>query len=195
MDEDQKPSQRSGWAYLGRISPEKNVIGLLRAANSLPEKLTLYGPVSPPNARFERHFLRELERSNAEWRGPVPAEDVRSVLSKHRVFVNPSYTEGLPFTVLEAAAEGLYLVLSDIRPHRLLGFPACSYVNPEKLEFEPLRSLPADGGQANRAYVRLNYDIRKTLSSHARLYHELANQSWNRTDVTCLSQQTIEEVP
>ncbi len=168
---------RTGWVYAGRISPEKNVLRLIEAAHALPEKLTLYGPISPPNASFEDAFLKKLERANAEWRGPVPSDQVRTTLSRYRVFVNPSSTEGLPFTVLEAAAEGLHLVLSDIRPHRLLNFPSCDYVDPEDLDLAPLLHGVNGHGAANREHVRNEYDIQAMLRSYQSLYQEVVGLS------------------
>ena len=164
----------TGWVYVGRISPEKNILKLIRAAEVLPEKLALYGPISPPNARFEKAFLETLEDSNAEWKGPLPSHQVRTALSRYEVFVNPSSTEGLPFTVLEAAAEGLHLVLSDIRPHRLLGFPSCDYVDPEKLDLTPFRRATNGHGQANRAHVHNEYNVDIMRRSYLALYHETA---------------------
>lgn len=163
---------RRGWAFLGRISPEKNVLSLIRAANELSEKLTLYGPISPPNPKYERAFLRELECSNVEWQGPVVSDQVRPTLAKHKVFINPSFTEGLPFTVLEAAAEGLYLVLSDIRPHRLLDFPKCSYIDPDNLDVAHLSSSVLNG-EANKAHVVNNFSIENMIKGYLDIYRSL----------------------
>lgn len=176
---DYRPSNgdRKGWVYLGRVSPEKNILKLIEAAEVLPEKLAIYGPVSPPNLRFEKAFLKKLEGSNAEWKGPLPSKQVRKVLSQYKVFINPSSTEGLPFTVLEAAAEGLHLVLSDIRPHHLLGFPSCDYVNAENLDLRPfLRDTNGDG-QANRMHVRNEYNIDIMRHSYRALYDEIVGSS------------------
>ena len=163
---------REGWAFLGRISPEKNVLNLIKAANQLSEKLTIYGPISPPNPKYERAFLHELEHSNVEWRGPILPDHVGPTLAKHRVFVSPSFTEGLPFSVLEAAAEGLYLVLSDIRPHRLLDFPECSYIDPNNLDLGHLSSNTLNGN-ANRAHVANNFSMDKMIEGYLDIYRSL----------------------
>lgn len=163
---------RNGWAFLGRISLEKNVLNLIKAAGELPEKLTIYGPISPPNPEYERAFLHEIECSNVEWQGPVSSDQVRSTLAKYAIFINPSSTEGLPFTVLEAAAEGLYLVLSDIRPHRLLDFPECSYIDPDNLDLSHLSGTVLNG-EANRAHVVNNFSIEKMLEGYLNVYRSL----------------------
>lgn len=164
---------RRGWVYVGRISPEKNILKLIETADVLPQKLAIYGPISPPNVSFEAAFRRKLAGSNAEWKGPLPSDQVRTTLSQYEVFVNPSLTEGLPFTVLEAAAEGLHLVLSDIRPHRLLGFPSCDYVNPETLDLSPLRRDLNGNGEANRAHARREYNVETMLRAYRTLYQEI----------------------
>lgn len=163
---------REGWAFLGRISPEKNVLNLIKAAGELSEKLTIYGPISPPNPKYEKLFLSELEHSDVEWRGPIRSQEVKATLAQYKVFINPSLTEGLPFTVLEAAAEGLYLVLSDIRPHRLLGFPECSYVDPDNLDLPHLSSNVLNG-EANRAHVVNNFSIENMIEGYLDIYRSL----------------------
>lgn len=165
---------RKGWLFLGRVCMEKNLLNLIKAANQLSEKLTLFGPISPPNPKYERAFLRELEHSDVEWRGPIRSQEVRATLAQHKVFINPSLTEGLPFTVLEAAAEGLYLVLSDIRPHRLLGFPECSYVDPDNLDLRHLSSNVLNG-EANIAHVVNNFSIERMLEGYLEIYKSLMN--------------------
>jgi glycosyltransferase involved in cell wall biosynthesis len=87
--------------------------------------------------------------------------------------VNPSLTEGLPFTVLEAAAEGLHLVLSDIRPHRLLDFPSCDYIDPNDIDLAPLLRDADHDGDANRSRVCSEYSIETMLRSYLALYHEV----------------------
>jgi glycosyltransferase involved in cell wall biosynthesis len=172
VDREQTSRHRSGWAYLGRISPEKNILGLIAATKALSEKLVLYGPISPPNACFTKAFKRELEKSNVEWRGPIRSREVRATLARHKVFINPSFTEGLPFTVLEAAAEGLYLVLSDIRPHRLLNFPECNYIDPCDLDLSHLSSNVLNGA-ANRTHAANNFSIERMLEGYLEIYKSL----------------------
>ena len=177
VDASATPEHRRGWVYLGRVSPEKNILRLIDAAEALPDRLALYGPISPPNARFEEAFRRKLENANAEWKGPVPGDRVRETLSRYQVFVNPSSTEGLPFTVLEAAAEGLHLVLSDIRPHRLLEFPSCDYVDPKDIDLTPFVRDTNGDGEANRVHTRKEYNVQTMLQSYLSLYRQVAGAS------------------
>ena len=93
-------------ATAGRISPEKNHLGLLEAALLVLAKMPdVYFVV------FGEGFLRpELEKAVADagignrFLLPGFRSDVRSLLHEIDVFVLPSQTEGLPNVVLEAFA-------------------------------------------------------------------------------------------
>jgi len=51
-------------------------------------------------------------------RSRVSRDEIPTLLAHHDVLVSPSWFEGMPLTVLEAAAGGLALILSDISGHR-----------------------------------------------------------------------------
>lgn len=94
---------------------------LIEAASSLASKgasfrLTVAGghvPVEEIVSAFPPH-LRDL----ISIRPRVSRDEIPSLLADHDVLVSPSWFEGMPLTVLEAAAGGLALVLSDISGHR-----------------------------------------------------------------------------
>ena len=93
-------------ATAGRLSPEKNHMGLVEAARLVLEKMPeVYFVV------FGEGFLRpELEKVVADagignrFLLPGFRSDVRSLLHEIDIFVLPSHTEGLPNVVLEAFA-------------------------------------------------------------------------------------------
>lgn len=90
----------------GRLSPEKNHLGLVQAAKRvLSENPDVYFVI------FGEGFLRpDLEKAVAEagirdrFFLPGFRNDVRSLLHECDIFVLPSHTEGLPNVVLEAFA-------------------------------------------------------------------------------------------
>jgi glycosyltransferase involved in cell wall biosynthesis len=90
----------------GRLSPEKNHLGLVEAARMVLAKMPdVYFVI------FGEGFLRpELEKAVADagigHRFFLPGfrSDVRSLLHESDIFVLPSHTEGLPNVVLEAFA-------------------------------------------------------------------------------------------
>ncbi len=164
---------KSQMVYLGRLSPEKNVLGLIQAAESHGVELDLYGPFDKHDPTFQDTVLGRLQQcTHVRWRGPVPFDKVRETIAGYRAFVNPSFSEGLPVSVLEAAAEGLHLILSDIPQHHLLGFPACSYVNPAHLS---LADIPWDSldGEGNRRHVVAAFSLDKMIHAYEEIYERM----------------------
>ena len=160
--------------YLGRISPEKNILNLIRAAESAKVRLDLYGPFDRHDGNFRKLVLHEIQNSDyAKWKGAISFDRVRHTLSSYCSFVNPSFSEGLPVSVLEGAAESLYLVLSDIPQHRLLGFPACTYVDPYNLKFSK-DVLNGKLGHANREHVQKFFDVENMLEAYRNIYRGLS---------------------
>jgi len=159
--------------FVGRLSPEKNVMSLICAAEASQLSLDLYGPLDQHDPDFVSEVLHVLSACRyVRWRGPIPFGEVRQTLQEYRVFVNPSFSEGMPVSVLEAAAEGLYLVLSDIPQHRLLQFPACHYVDPHHMSFDGLVGNLLDGA-ANYGHVRQKYGIENMVASYLKVYQEV----------------------
>jgi glycosyltransferase involved in cell wall biosynthesis len=107
-------------ALVSRMLREKGVldavaaIGLLRA-RGLPIELKLAGPMDPDNrGSLSAEMLASLtEQPGVEWLGPV--EDVRAVWQRAAIAVLPStYGEGVPKTLLEAAACARPIVATDV---------------------------------------------------------------------------------
>jgi glycosyltransferase involved in cell wall biosynthesis len=164
-------ARNDGMVYLGRLSPEKNIVGLIRAAQRSQIPLDLYGPFDPRDTIYRLEVLKAVEGGgNVTLKGPVSFERVQHVLSQYKVFVSMSFFEGLPVSVLEAAAAGLYLVLSDIPEHRLLRMPQCMFVPPANLTFDGLAIHAADGGRLNREHVAQHFDIDNMIDSYKNIY-------------------------
>jgi len=100
------------WAvFVGRLTHEKGLDVLLRglAARDVIDGLVVVG-AGPERAR--------LEAAAADAKAPVRFvgyhEDVSPFLAAADVFVQPSRSEGLPFSLLEAMAHGLPVVCSSV---------------------------------------------------------------------------------
>jgi len=164
---------KSQLVCLGRLSPEKNILGLIEAAESHGVTLDLYGPFDKHDPGFQDKVLDRLGQCTCvRWRGPVPFDKVRETLAGYRAFVNPSFSEGLPVSVLEAAAEGLYLILSDIPQHRVLGFPACSYVDPAGLSFDQVPWNTLDGA-GNLEHVKTTFSLDRMIHAYEEIYEKM----------------------
>jgi len=168
------PDRRSGSVYLGRLSPEKNIAALAKAADQAHVRLDLYGPFDRRDKALREELLSLVTTSKwITWHGPVPADQVRNVLRRYKIFMNASLAEGMPVSVLEAAAEGLHLVLSDIPQHRTLQMPGCTYVDARKIDLRRLPTNGQAGGEQNRAHVAGNFSISNTVKAYRDIYRKI----------------------
>lgn len=104
--------------FVGRIIKTKGIYELIDACSELqkqgiPFVLTIIGDGS------ERKNVEKVVKENnlqkqVLVRGSLPYEETQKEYTKHDIFLNPSYTEGLPTTVLEAIAHGLTVIATDV---------------------------------------------------------------------------------
>ncbi len=106
-------------AYVGRMLQDKGVPVLVDAqqrlrARGLPLRLLLVGTPDPenPTSVSEAELRHWATLPGVEWRGAVA--DVRSIWAEAHIAVLPSRREGLPKSLLEAAACGRALVATDV---------------------------------------------------------------------------------
>lgn len=109
---------------VGRLVPEKGGHLLLEAFDALPERtrpaLVVVGGDSFTGDYVQALTRRAGELPDAHLPGFLYGEGLASAYANARLFVQSSTVEGMPLTVLEAAAHGRPLVLSDIPVHRQL---------------------------------------------------------------------------
>jgi glycosyltransferase involved in cell wall biosynthesis len=120
----------------------------LARAQGAPVELDLYGAPDPSNRRaIAEATLRDWSRDGVAWHGSTA--DVAAVWASHHVACLPSRGgEGLPRTLLEAAACGRTLVASDV--------PGCRSLVRDGVEG---LLVPADDAPAlAQALVRLSRD-------------------------------------
>lgn len=105
-------------AFVGRLVYGKGVQDILVAvafliSASVPFRISVVG-VGPYRTALETR-ARELHIAEAvHFYGGLDADAVRAILAQADVFVNPSYSEGFPRSVLEAAAVGLPIIATDV---------------------------------------------------------------------------------
>jgi len=100
--------------YFGRLSPEKGVLTLIDAAQKLPGARFVIcgdGPEAGPlSDEVERRAL-----GNVYFTGYADKPLLEQIIARARVTVLPTLSpENAPFTVLESAAAGVPLIVSDM---------------------------------------------------------------------------------
>lgn len=102
--------------FVGRLIYAKGVQDLIEAFNLVDNdnlELVIVGDgVYRDNLEIMASQLRCKNR--IRFTGEVSQESVIDILKECDIFVNPSYSEGLPTTVMEAASVGLPIIATDV---------------------------------------------------------------------------------
>jgi len=114
--------------FVGRLVPEKGVHDLIKAfsiARLDDIKLLIVGA-----ADFEDKYSKDLINLSADkiiFAGRRTGEDLLAIYTSAKLFVLPSYHEGLPIVALEALSLSVPILLSNIPPHIDIGLSAENY--------------------------------------------------------------------
>lgn len=99
------------YCYVGRLSEEKGVRTLLKAASALPYRLKVAGD-GPLAAELKEQYA---SYGNIEFLGRVGADEVKDLLSRARFSVMPSECyENNPLGIIESLCAGAPVVGADI---------------------------------------------------------------------------------
>jgi glycosyltransferase involved in cell wall biosynthesis len=93
--------------FVGRLIYAKGCQDLILATRDIDAQLVIVG-----DGPYRRTL--ELMNGHAEFKGELPIDGVMKELSESDIFVNPSYSEGLPTSVVEAASVGLPIISTDV---------------------------------------------------------------------------------
>ena len=155
--------------YLGRLSPAKNLAGLINAyrkiADQIPQKLIIAGGGD----------IESLKKGDpggpgtVEFMGYISDEEVDRLLSTAALFVFPSFYEGFGFPPLEAMVRGCPVVVSNVASLPEICGEAALYVNPRSV----------DSIAAAMFKVISDESLRKSLIQYG---YERANQfTWEKS--------------
>jgi glycosyltransferase involved in cell wall biosynthesis len=112
------PPEPVCFLLIGRMLADKGVREFVSAARRLSRenpswRFRLLGGVDAGNpSTLSREELESFRPEGIEWLGH--RDDVAAQISRHHVIVLPSYREGMPKTLLEAAASGRPIITTDI---------------------------------------------------------------------------------
>ncbi len=114
-----KDSEYKVIAYVGRLIWAKGVQDLISAFAIIAKERSAVElwVIGEGNYRDDLESLAHnmsLDGSKVAFMGDCPHERIAGILAGADMFVNPSYSEGLPTSVMEAMAVGLPVVATDV---------------------------------------------------------------------------------
>lgn len=115
---------------LGRFVPEKGFMYLIEAWKK-SKKASQYQLVIAGSAdhetSFSRKIIAEASSQGVILTGFIKGEPLKQLYSNARLFVLPSFYEGLPISLLEAMSYGLDILASDIPANKEVNLPDAFY--------------------------------------------------------------------
>jgi glycosyltransferase involved in cell wall biosynthesis len=109
-------------AFLGRISPMKNLHAAIELLGDLDGRvqLNIFGPLEDPTywERCERAIRQLPPNINVEYRGEIAHSEVAATLGAHDLLFLPTLGENYGHVILEALVAGTPVLISDRTPWR-----------------------------------------------------------------------------
>lgn len=122
----------------GKISPRKNVQGILRAMSKLvdtiPHHLVLVGGEGWNMMEIFAELRNPKVAQRTHFAGYVTDEQLRALYARASVYVHPSLYEGFGLTVLESMAAGCPVITSNVYSLPEVAGDAAVLVDPEDSE-------------------------------------------------------------
>lgn len=102
--------------YVGRVFYGKGIIHLLEAIKNINRNdiaLVIVGD-GPERKNLEKYAKKNNLNGQVLFYGSVPFKEAISILKVSDIFINPSYSEGLPTSIMEAGACGRAIIATDV---------------------------------------------------------------------------------
>ncbi|MCE0802495.1 glycosyltransferase family 4 protein [Buttiauxella sp. A2-C1_F] len=114
---------------VGRFVEEKGLHDLIVAyqKSGVSETLVLVGDADHPSDYSMQLKQLAIKTPNVILTGFLKGDALKAVFSQAKLFIMPSYHEGLPIALLEAMSYSLPAVVSDIPANLEVGLPAEAY--------------------------------------------------------------------
>ena len=179
-------------SYVGRLIKDKGVENLIEAfkrayAKNKNIKLILAGSLDTNNIRpISKKYIENNSKSNIEFLGEV--EDIREIWKVSHIAVLLSKREGLPKSLLEAAASGRAIISTDVPGSREIAINSVNAILVKKNDIEEIskailllaarHDLRKSYGLKSRELVESDmseeYVIKNTLSLYKSLYEKIS---------------------
>jgi glycosyltransferase involved in cell wall biosynthesis len=112
------PARIERFLFLGRLEESKGIFELVEALTLLRDQgrspRLLVAGAGPDEAEMKRRVADAGLEDAVEFAGLVPHEEIDRLFEQADCLVLPSWSEGMPLSVLEAATRHRALVLSDV---------------------------------------------------------------------------------
>ena len=177
--------------FLGNLCQRKGVWDLLACSGKLPPaaRLVLVGGEEDPGIaeQIREQLARDGMQDRVELTGPLTGDAKFGWLYRADIFVLPSHAEGVPISMLEAAAAGLPLVVTPVGgiPSVLSDGKQALFVKPGDRDAlcSAITRLIADPelrqrlGHAAKEHVLQRYGIENSARLYLELYRALRPQA------------------
>jgi len=178
-------------SFVGRLIKEKGVNEFIAAAHYLLKKgikarFWLVGDMDLKNpSGLKKNEIKKIDDGNIKLLGYQ--KDIANLYAKSHIVCLPSYREGLPKALAEAAAASRAIVTSDVPGCRDSIIPNISGLltpvkNVKKLadNLQWLIENPSKRiamGKAGRKLAERKFDIKIIINDHLKIYQELINNT------------------
>ena len=97
--------------FVGRLSPEKNLLNLVKALEGMTLTLDIYGEGSLKDSLYQ---LGSQLHVDINFMGSIPNAKMPDVYNKYKFFILPSIHEGMPKVLLESMACGCICIGTNV---------------------------------------------------------------------------------
>lgn len=168
---------------VGRLVPEKGFHNLVNAYKNANTQLKL---VIVGNTDHEDDYstsLKAMASENIIFAGRRSGSELKALYQHAKVFVLPSYHEGLPIVALEAISSGTNVLLSNIIPNLDIEAPEDTYfeVGNEQMLTEKLEKLDGLDLHIDRDKLLIQFDWDQ-IAFYTKKYIQSVNQSNRNAD-------------
>lgn len=169
---------RDGLLLVGRMVEGKMVKEAIDLAGELDQKIILVGP--PGTKDEDKKYFEELERdylkrSNVEYVGYKPPEEINRYYNKAKVMLFPSQSEGMPLSILEAMSTGLPVVASAVGGVPDIiddGIDGCLVENSDNINIwrSKIQKSLEISNQKCREKIENNFSLKKQAENYIHAY-------------------------
>lgn len=159
--------------YVGRLIYAKGVQNLIEALHK--EKNTQLIIIGDGNYKKELIKLASKNEVKTIFTGSLNEQEIKDYLNIADLFINPSYSEGLPTSVLEAGAMGMAVIATDVGGTNEIISNKTSGIliepnNTDALKnaIKTLKNLPKDArirmGELLKQKIKKEFDWKETIN-------------------------------